>query len=221
MSLYQELRDALTSQGFILRGGFQITQQDRADLGRSAETLVMIGNAGSAFWRHFAAAGTNGSNPMDAWTKETLTGFADIFGAQPLFPFEGPPYHPFQRWAQRCEPVYPSPVGPLIHPVFGLWHAYRGAFLFDQEMTLPKQPETPCPCETCEDKPCLTACPAGAFDKGSYDVPACVSHLKGEDQAECMALGCAARHACPIGQKYAYAPEQAQFHMEKFVRNNG
>ena len=48
-------------------------------------------------------------------------------GAAPIYPFGGPPYWPFQRWAQRAEAVFPSPLGILIHPEYGLWHAYRAA----------------------------------------------------------------------------------------------
>ena len=43
-----------------------------------------------------------------------------------LFPFSCPPFLPFLRWAERAEVVFPSPSGPLIHPVYGLWHTYRG-----------------------------------------------------------------------------------------------
>jgi len=32
-----------------------------------------------------------------------------------------------------------------------------------------------------------------------------------------MNLGCKARRACPVGRKYIYHPDQALFHMEKFL----
>ena len=38
---------------------------------------------------------------------------AQNLGAVALYPFGGPPYWPFQQWAQRCEPVHPSPLGLL------------------------------------------------------------------------------------------------------------
>jgi len=220
MSIYKELGDALTPQGFILRGGFRLNTEDKESLGK-ANTLVMIGNGGAAFWRHFDEERPDLSNPMDHWTGQTLSGFADIFGARAIYPFEGPPYYPFQQWAQRCEPVYPSPIGPLIHPKFGLWHAYRCVFLFDEEFDVPALESTPSPCDICLEKACLNACPAGVFDNGGYDVPACTTHLKASEGTDCMGFGCVARRACPIGQKFTYAPEQAQFHMEKFLESNG
>lgn len=221
MSIYTELNEALLPHGFILRGGFHLEDSDLDCLGVKTGTLIMIGNAGTAFWRHFDDEKSKGTNPMDDWSRETLTGFANIFGASPLFPFDGPPYYPFQQWAQRCEPVYPSPVGPLIHPKFGLWHAYRSAFLFDQEFEVPSTEATQSPCETCSEKPCLKGCPAGVFNKGAYDVPTCIGFLKTNAGQDCIALGCAARRACPIGQKFTYTPEHARFHMEKFVKSNG
>ena len=36
----------------------------------------------------------------------------------------------------RAEGLKPSPIGILMHPQFGLWHAYRGALLFDVEIEL-------------------------------------------------------------------------------------
>ena len=59
------------------------------------------------------------------------------FGATPLFPFDGPPWLPFQRWAARAEPLHASPIGPYIHPRHGLWHAWRGALAFERELELP------------------------------------------------------------------------------------
>jgi len=221
MTLYNQLNDALVPHGFILRGGFRLKNEDREKLGADNETLVLIGNAGPAFFRHFSAERPDGPHPMDAWTRQVLSGFADIFGVTALFPFEGPPYHPFQQWAQRCEPVYPSPIGPLIHPKFGLWHAYRGAFLFDSPIDLPAKQTAAFPCESCTDKPCLSACPAEAFTGGNYDVPACTGYLKSPEGGDCMTLGCRARRACPVGQKYVYGPDQAHFHMQKFLANNG
>jgi hypothetical protein len=35
-----------------------------------------------------------------------------------------------------------------------------------------------------------------------------------------MDIGCLARHACPIGRGYRYAPAQARFHMLSFLRNH-
>ena len=38
----------------------------------------------------------------------------------------------------RAEAVAPSPLGILIHPDYGLWHAYRGALAFAERLALPR-----------------------------------------------------------------------------------
>src|SRR5690606_16718138 len=122
------------------------------------------------------------------------------------------------RWAQRAEPVFPSPVGMLIHPEHGLWHAYRCAFAFAGELEgVPERRAVSSPCESCAEKPCLSTCPVGAFDGSAYDVPACAGHLRRPEGADCMGLGCRARRACPVGRAATYLPEQAAFHMAAFL----
>src|SRR3990170_4538644 len=147
-------------------------------------------------------------HPLDRWTRRVLGGLAAEFGATPLFPFGAPPFLPFQRWAMRAEPVAPSPLGILIHPEYGLWHAYRGALAFAVRLDLPPRSRRPRPCDSCPDRPCLTACPVGAFVAGGYDVAACLGHISGAAGADCMELGCRARRACPVGREHAYPPDQ-------------
>ena len=88
------------------------------------------------------------------------------------------PIFPFQRWAMKVEPVFPSPIGILIHPDYGLWHAYRAAICLHQAIPVPSRDDRPSPCDSCADKPCLSTCPVGAFSRDGYDVPA----LRGASQ---------------------------------------
>ena len=152
-------------------------------------TLVLVGNAGPAMWEVFAKEQRGGPDPLDAWTRTVLGGVAAKLGAVALFPFDGPPYLPFQRWAMKAEAVFPSPIGPLIHPEYGLWHAYRGALAFAEALDLPARAEAESPCEGCAAKPCLTTCPVNALTVGAYDVPACVAHLDSAAGRDCLDLG--------------------------------
>lgn len=221
----ETIEKALRPAGMIARGGFHPGPSDGVP--GDAATLVLVGNAGPALWRAFEAASTAderraAANPLDDWTRRALNAAADALGAVALYPFGGPPHLPFQRWALRTGRVTPSPIGPLIDPEFGLWHAYRGALAFTDTFELPNWPEAPGPCETCAEKPCLAACPAGVFGAAEgvaekHDVDACVEHVTGPDGADCREAGCLARRACPIGPEYVYAPPQAAFHMARFV----
>jgi hypothetical protein len=123
----------------------------------------------------------------------------------------------------RAEAVAPSPLGILIHPDYGLWHAYRGALAFADRLALPPRVERPRPCDSCAGRPCLFACPVGAFSEQGYDVPACTGHISGPAGVPCMGGGCLARRACPVGPAYGYAAAQARFHMAAFLsaRRNG
>ena len=213
--LQTSLTEPLKAAGLILRGGFHVTDADGAPAG--VKTILMVGNAGPAMWRAMGAALGQGPDPMNRWTEETVGPIAETFGAAPLYPFGAPPYYPFQRWARRAEDVHPSPLGILIHPDYGLWHAYRAALCFGTLLDLPPAAARPSPCAACEEKPCLTACPVGAFTvEEGYDVPACTGHLRRPEGEDCMRLGCRARRACPVGTGFTYLEEQAAFHMAAF-----
>ena len=232
---------ALAREGLIPRGGFHPEPGDGVpglENGAPARTLVLVGNAGPALWRAFAASPEFGPesgtlpDPLNRWSARVIGELAAAWGARALYPFGGPPHLPFVAWAKRAEPVAESPLGILIHPDYGLWHAYRGALAFAEALDLPPRAERPRPCDACADRPCLSACPVGAFspagtdvaDPGvagpnvaDYDVSACANHLASPAGADCMAEACRARRACPIGREYLYAPEQAAFHMVHFL----
>jgi ferredoxin len=219
--LLASLSAAASRHGLLVRGGFRPTAEDGVPAlpdGRNAATLMLVGNAGPAMWRAFRAAPERirSDDALDAWTRRVVAEIARGAGAHPLFPFEGPPYFPFQRWAMRAEPVHPSPLGILIHPEFGLWHAYRAALAFAEAVDLPEWKERARPCESCERRPCLSACPVGAFDGVSYAVHTCAAHLDTEAGRNCLDGGCRARDACPVGAAWRYDLEQVRFHMAAF-----
>ncbi len=211
--------------GLVVRGGFVPAPSDgvpvRTD-GQPAASVVLVGNVGPAMWRKFDAAGPHaGPDPLNDWSERVISMAADDLRASALFPFSGPPFLPFQRWAQKAEAVHPSPLGILIHPDYGLWHAYRGAFTFADAIDFGPRDERASPCETCADRPCLSGCPVGAFDNKGYNVQVCIGHLTASTGEECSGSGCLARRACPIGTRYQYERAQTRFHMKAFVRANG
>ncbi len=210
---------ALAEAGFTPRGAFHPEPGDGVP--EPTGTLVLVGNAGPGMWRSFTAVRDPSTELIDDWTRDTLGALAGDLGCRVCFPFGGRPYFPFQRWARKAEPCYTSPLGILIHPLYGLWHGYRGALMFAERLELPPPETEPNPCRTCPDKPCLATCPVAAFSGDGYDVPACAGHLRASAGADCMDLGCRARRACPVGRDYHYSPPQARFHMEAFLRNHG
>jgi hypothetical protein len=221
MSDLSSVFSAIEGAGLVGRGAFLLADDEREWALADARTIVLIGVVGRSGWDAFAASEETrdgAEHPLDRWSRRVIDGLAVALGAVALYPFGGPPFLPFQQWARRSEPVHPSPLGLLIHPVYGLWHSYRGALAFVEALDVPAWEAARSPCETCRDRPCLSACPVGAFSLDGYDVAACAAHLGRAAGADCMELGCRARRACPVGAERAHGPEQAAFAMRAFRR---
>ena len=223
MTIFDQLEAALSPAGMILRGGFHPAPDDHVpDLpdGRVTNTVVLAGNAGPAMWNQFAADSgqQDDANPLEDWMHPRIRAAAQAVGAHPIFPTAGPPFVPIQDWGRRAEPIHRSPVGIMIHPVYGLWHVYRAAFCFAERLDLPARPETPSPCESCAAKPCLTVCPVDAFKPTRFDVDSCAPHVADDAGAACRERGCMARRACPVGRDHVYPRDAQAFHMRAFLR---
>ena len=101
----------------LFAGGHRIASDDPI---KPSGSLVMVWNAGLQMLQAFAGSfDLPQQDPMDTWTRRVVGPIASAFKAQALFPFDGTPYLPFQQWAQWTEPVFPSPIGALIHPKYG------------------------------------------------------------------------------------------------------
>ena len=225
MLTFEALETAIRKAGLTPRGGFRCEPGDGIpDLpdGRTAATLVLCGNVGASLWPAFSGApeyADGAGDPLNRWSERVVGALAAELGAAAHYPFGGPPYVPFLRWAKRAEPVDNSPLGMLIHPRYGLWHAYRGALAFAEAIDLPPAEFLPLPCESCAEQPCLQACPVGAFSGETYDVTACAGHIAAPAGVDCLSNACLARRACPVGREYLYAPAQAGFHMRAFLKS--
>ncbi|GEM_PF-90565 len=176
-------------------------------------------------------------DPLDRWTKDKVSRIAATYQAWAIFPFEGPPYYPFQRWAQQIDAaIKPSPLGVLFHPQAGVWWGlraalltcetvktgpYRGARALELGKGTTAPDSEPLGCDHCVEKPCLQACPAQALAQtgiGSYpfDLGRCRRHIATDAGKPCWETGCLARHACPYGTPYPV--ERLAFHMRAAVQ---
>lgn len=228
----QHIRDLAADEGLALRGWFRIREDDRIPRSAACHSLsamLLFGQTGSDMWDRFSQSpeyADGNPNPMDRWSRRIGCAIAEKLGGIALFPFEGPPWHPFGQWAQRAESIRSSPLGILMHPRYGLWHAYRFAIAIraldghesSPESSTERVESSHHACDTCNQQPCLTACPVGAFSNGEYQVQACAEFLRNNQQADCHSLGCRARGACPEGRDYTYDIEHRQFHMREFYR---
>lgn len=179
-------------------------------------TVILLG-ASSAMWASFLSSpeySDQRANPLDRWSKRIIRTLAP--GRPCIFPSDGPPYAPFIAWALKTGRFFQSPTGMMVHATAGLMISIRGAVVLPD--LIPLSPPVQSPCETCEDKPCITACPVGALsDQGPYDVPACKGFIREDPAQACMTSGCATRNACPISQRFDRETAQTAFHMRAFM----
>jgi hypothetical protein len=220
----EAIKPALAKHGLILRGGFNFAPDETAPPGPSgspAKSIRLVGQAGDAPWPHFMrwrqTQPRDLANPLDTWSRMVIEAVADEFGARAVSPSDRP-YLPFQQWAMRAEGLKPSPLGILMHPEYGLWHAYRGALLFDVELPIQAPQEVIHLCDLCDGKPCLKSCPVGAYSETGFAYEACLDHARGPSGGLCRTGGCIDRNACPYGTAYRYSPDAQAFHMAAFMR---
>jgi len=214
--------------GFVVLGGCRLGENDcPAEFCDFAGLpALLVGNQGGNMWHHFSRSPeySDGSeNPLDRWTVRQLQNLTAGQGCTVFHPSHRP-YWPFQKIARKCVGIKPSPLGIMIHPEFGLWHGLRGLLVFEEAHEFTSQikelavgAETLIhPCDSCELRPCLSACPVSAFENDTLNVDACFAHLDSDRHPDCMTLGCRARDACPVGVEHRNGPEQIGFHMKAY-----
>lgn len=182
--------------------------------------LLLVGHGGRQLWRAFQAAeGPDGApDPLDRFTRRHLDFvMQNKWGVPvnhclylyPLSPLSLP--LPLQQLGSAAGWAHRSPIGSDMHPDFGLWFAYRAAVLIKDELPLLSQPLRPSPCDTCVEKPCMPACPAGAVGEiGRFGLNACISHRL-QPRSSC-ASQCLARLACPVAPQHRYTAAQITYH---------
>lgn len=215
MTLLQDIAARAAPHRLGLFGALRLSAED--GLPPVWRTLVLLGPEEPDFWAHLTAQpewADGQADPVDRWSARVIGQIAHAFGGLPLFPFDGPPHHPFFRWALRSGRAFASPVAILVHDRAGLFASYRGAIALSEEVDLP--PPVPNPCDSCAAKPCLTACPVGALGHKGYDVPACHGFLDRPEGQDCLNRGCGVRRACPLSKAYGRVEEQSAYHMRLF-----
>jgi len=208
------LAESLASHRLTILGGFHPADGDGTPPG--TQTLLLLGPAEPGFWAHLTAQPEwqdGQADPVDRWSRRVIGRLACDLGAKALFPFGGPPYHPFYRWALKSGRIWDSPVRLLVSADQGLMVSFRGALALKERVEIPAA--TARPCDTCA-KPCLSACPAGVLGAEGYDVPGCHAFLDTDAGTDCLSGGCLVRRACPVSKAYARLPEQSAYHMRRF-----
>lgn len=215
---YDIVQKAAQSLHLDIMGGFNPTKADDDLTGFG--TLIMLSPLEPSFWDYFETQKEykdKAPNPVDRWSARVVTALAAALGGQPYFPFTGPPYQPFYRWALRTGRCHGSPINLLVHDTAGMFVSFRGAIALPHRFELPQT--APSPCLSCANTPCVTTCPIDAFANNIYDVQACRKDIQDDNKEACLSRGCAARRACPVSQTYGRLEKQSSYHMRVFLEN--
>jgi len=214
--------DALRHAGLVLQASIPVGQlpQWAAEPMRAVgleparyQSFVMLGQGGSRLWDYIVAEGGYSRDPFDETSErlvgEFVTQYVDDATWEMVYP--GPAFLPLMRLAEHVGWGGGSPLGLTINGEYGLWLAHRAVFLVDAEVPIARSEPFAHPCDSCVDKPCVSACPAGAVDaETGFDMDSCGPY-RIEPGSRC-AYQCLARNACPIGTQHRYGPAQMAHH---------
>ncbi len=188
-------------------------------------TVVMIGSGGPGFWRTFKQTPTTADpdelrqadGSIDAYSTMVVPRLAQIVAAQGagcevFYPFGEPGRSvSFRRLAEHCGfGVAGTVLGTVIHPEFGPWVSLRGALVMDIELPGAESLAGYDPCEGCA-RPCVTACPIGTYESGTWDFASCVRYRLFEDGCP---TGCLSRLTCVVGRDQRYTDEEYGYRHE-------
>ncbi len=217
---YRDIACLVSKHHLEIFGGVQANSEDPVP--PDTRTVLLLGPAEPGFWsfvssQHEFKDGL--ANALDRWSRRAINSLAAETEAASLFPFGGPPYHPFTRWALRSGRCWQSPMRMLVHDTAGLLVSFRGALCLRFKLELPSPPEDS-PCTHCIDRPCLGSCPINALTHEQYDAVACQSFVASSRGLNCLAKGCVVRRNCPVSASYRRDQRQSRFHQEAFLKRS-
>ena len=182
--------------------------------GEGYRQLVLIGHGGRGFWKAVESSLVDGqaSDPMDAFSVKAVEAFlaerAPGLRYRVLYP--GSSLLPLQRLGELVGWHHESPFKLGVNSVWGSWFAYRVVLLTDADWT-PSQPlAADSPCLSCEQKPCVSACPAEAMSGEDFNLAHCINFR--QSSASPCQQRCLARLSCPVGAEHRYEDDQLRYH---------
>lgn len=191
-----------------------------------ARAVLVLATGGPAFFRAFERARAAGDPRFQPGARDPLDAFASdrLAEAAQLWSREGfetrafchgerrgtpPAYADFVALGRACGLGTPSRLGLLLHPEFGPWMAIRGLLVTTRPLPASAAIAGPGPCHGCP-APCTAVCPVAAPGVSGFDALRC-RRERGRS-GDCRTR-CGARHACIVGQEYAYAADAEAHHM--------
>lgn len=180
----------------------------RFDPAEEFRQLILIGHGGKRMWemvmRWVAAEGIVTNDPIDEFSKARMHDFLAAYQHRLIYPSTDS--IGLQALGKLAGWHHASPFMVGINARWGSWYAYRALALADSDFPLTVPQDQPSPCITCDGKPCLAACPAGAVTAEAFSLGKCIAWRR-QSQSPCRET-CLSRLACPIAREHRYTPEQ-------------
>ncbi len=186
----------------------------------SGDGLLLVLSLGATFGEQTLFDDPDVENPFDVRATQLVRAFLSrhfeqCSPATLLYP--GEVALDLRAWLAAGRVEYPSFLGTGIRPDCGPWFAVRAAAWVrcDESQRALLEARYPAltgssPCESCDGKPCLVACPVDALRAGSAHLNVCIEQ-RTRPGSTC-AEQCHARSACPVGSRHRYAEAQMRYH---------
>lgn len=169
--------------------------------------LILLGHGGRKLWSKLQAARPDSDDPIDDYTRLTvdrvLGQILPPSAYRIVYPGTGP--IGLQALGALAGWHHPSPFAIGMDAEWGSWFAYRAVILANSDFALSPTVDRGNPCLNCQDRPCLSACPAGACGT-PFALDACMDERLLAN-SPCR-HNCLARRACPVGREHAYDAAQ-------------
>jgi len=183
------------------------------------KSLVLLGNGGSLFWEKMQNSGFQSDNPFDDFSisllERTISEYWNLENYKILYPDNQ--LIPLMKIGELAGWHHPSPMGIGIHPTYGLWFAYRIAFVTTADLVKQREDSKEHHCMNCSSKPCIDACPAKALiEDGPMDTQKCISYCVTEGTL-CNSK-CLSRVSCLIASDKRYTDEQLHYHYSRALK---
>lgn len=175
--------------------------------------LIVIGHLGRELWSYVKQSQfVLEDNPIDDFSIQAVRGFFNLYWPshkyEILYPSDA--VIGLQQLGVLAGWHHASPFRVGINNKWGTWFAYRVVVLTNTNFLSTETFESHSPCNHCNDRPCISACPANALDMKVLNFNLCIDYRK-HSEAKCKNT-CLSRISCPVGREYQYTEEQVNYH---------
>jgi len=173
--------------------------------------LILLGHLGTELWKAMKPVIGKGEDPVDCYTIDKVNEFFKkkrITDFNVVYPSSIPIN--LQELGKIAGWHYPTPFKVGANKHWGSWFAYRAVVITNTEYATTEKMVSESPCETCQNKECISACPAKALDTSELVLESCVAYRRQRDSL-CKNT-CLSRVKCPVGNEYRYTEDQINYH---------